>query len=82
MYMLSSPIILWQSLLAVRKVKLAFCLHNLQIAVSFFIFSHLGMRSRTAGKAVRIKVPCKEEIITNFPEFAACSENETMSGKN
>ena len=57
MYIFSPPIIVWQSLLAVLKVKLAFCLHSLQIAVSFLIFSHFGMIYRTTGKAPLINVP-------------------------
>jgi len=67
---------------AVLNVKLAFCLHSLQMAVSFLIFSHLGIKVRILGKAPRMKVPCSDEIITTLPLLAASSENSTMSAKN
>ena len=82
MYMFSPPIIVWQSLEAVLKVKLAFCLHSLQMAVNFFIFSHLGINWRMHGKAPLKKVPCKEEMITTLPLLEAFSENSTISVKN
>ena len=69
-------------MLAVLNVKLAFYLQSLQMAVSFFIFSHLGMILRTAGKAPRKKVPYSDEIITTLPALAAFSENSTKSAKN
>ena len=82
MYIFSPPIMFVFSLLAVRKVKLAFCLQSLQMAVSFLIFSHLGMRAMMLGKAPLRKVPYRLEITTTLPLLAAISENSTMSVKN
>ena len=80
--MFSPPIIAWQSWLAVRNVKLAFCLQSLQMALSFFIFSHLGIKFSILGNAPRKKVPYRLEMITTLPELAAISENSTISAKN
>lgn len=57
MYMSSPPIIFYESLLAVLKVKLAFSLQSLQIAVNFLIFSHFGKSDRMFGKTPLRKVP-------------------------
>ena len=73
---------LWQSFDAVLNVKLAFCLHSLQMAESFLIFSHFGMRLKILGNAPLRKVPWSDEMMTTLPELAACSENSTMSSKN
>ena len=76
------PIILYTSFDAVLKVKLAFYLHILQIAESFFTFSHLGINLRIAGNAPLRNVPCNDETITILPKLAARSANSTTSSKN
>lgn len=56
-YMSEPPIRVWHSLEAVLNVNDAFCLHNLQIAESFLIFSHLGINWMILPKVPRKKVP-------------------------
>ena len=80
--MSAPPISVAQSLGAVLNVKLAFYLQSLQIALSFLIFSHLGIRVTMFWKVPRKKVPWREAMITIFYSSAAISANSTMSVKN
>ena len=82
MYISAPPISVAQSFGAVLNVKLAFYLQSLQIALSFLIFSHLGINATMFWNVPRKKVPCKEAMITIFYSLAAISANSTMSMKN
>jgi hypothetical protein len=82
MYMSAPPISDAHSFGAVLNVKLAFCLHSLQIALSFLIFSHLGISETMFWKVPRKNVPWREAMITIFYSSAAISANSTISVKN
>lgn len=57
MYIFAPPISVVTSLEAVLKVKLAFSLQSLQMALSFFIFSHLGIKVTMFWNGPRKNVP-------------------------
>jgi hypothetical protein len=72
--MSAPPIISFNNPEHVLNVKLALLEHILQMAESFFTFSHKGINSRILLHPFFSKVPLRADIMTILPLFAASSE--------